>query len=186
MNLSALPLVPGVYGLVRMCRRPLAAAGLGERLGDLGRSVARHHPSALAGASVPDFPEPGQGLLLRRSLRLDVHVDQVARSLPLVALHGWLGLQLPQTAQTKLAECPGMVEKGAWSSRAIRQRGWTACAVLGQPAVSEAGAAPMLQVLGDEPETALLRKSGIGVATHGCVRSGLAGRTSTLSGLTPP
>jgi len=49
--------------------------------------------------------------------------------------------------------------------------------------LTEAPAA--LQVLGDEPETALLRQTGIGMAMHGCVRPGLVGRTSTRSSLTP-
>ena len=47
-------------------------------------------------------------------------------------------------------------------------------------------AAAVLQVLGDKPEPALLRQTGIGMAMHGRVRSGLVGRTSTRSGLTPP
>ena len=67
--------------------------------------------------------------------------------------------------------------------------------VAGQPALgaSEADpvfsgqlpeAAALLEVLGDEPEAALLRQTGIGMAMHGCVRHGLAGRTSPRSGLT--
>jgi hypothetical protein len=47
-------------------------------------------------------------------------------------------------------------------------------------------AAAVLQVFGYQAETALLRQTGIGMAMHGCVRSGLVGRTSTRSGLTPP
>ena len=86
---------------------------------------------------------------------------------------------------------------GAAHAASIRQRGWTACAVPGQPAVgaSEADpvfggqlpeAAALLEVLGDEPEAALLRQTGIGMAMHGCERPGLVGHTSTRSGLTPP
>jgi hypothetical protein len=43
----------------------------------------------------------------------------------------------------------------------------------------------MLQVLGRQPETALLRETCIGIAIHEIVRSWLVGRTSTRSGLTP-
>jgi hypothetical protein len=43
----------------------------------------------------------------------------------------------------------------------------------------------VLQVLDHKPETAPLGQAGIGVAMHGGVRSGLLGRTSTRSGLTP-
>jgi hypothetical protein len=43
----------------------------------------------------------------------------------------------------------------------------------------------VLEVLIDEPEPALLCQPGIGMAMHGCVRSGSMGRTSTRSGLTP-
>ena len=86
---------------------------------------------------------------------------------------------------------------GAANTSSIRQRSHAARAVPGQPAVGtvEADAVlgrkfhkapPLLKVLGDQPETALLRQTGIGMAMHGCVRSGLVGRTSTRSGLTPP
>jgi len=44
----------------------------------------------------------------------------------------------------------------------------------------------VLQVLGHELESALLRQMGIGMAMHGCERSGLVGRTLTRRGLTPP
>jgi hypothetical protein len=40
--------------------------------------------------------------------------------------------------------------------------------------------------MGRQPETAFLRQTGIGMAMRLCVRSGLVGRTSTRSGLTPP
>jgi len=68
---------------------------------------------------------------------------------------------------------------------------------MSQPAVSSAQndvllggrfleAAAVLQVLGHESETTLLRETGIWMAMHGCVRPGLVGRTSTRSDLTPP
>jgi len=43
----------------------------------------------------------------------------------------------------------------------------------------------VLQVLGHEPETALLRQTGIGMAMHGCVKPGWMGRTSTRSASHP-
>jgi hypothetical protein len=75
-------------------------------------------------------------------------------------------------------------------------RRWSACAVPGQPAVgaSEADpvfsgqlpeAAALLEVLGDEPEAALLRQSGIGMAMHGGVRPGLVGRTQPVASSHP-
>ena len=129
-------------------------AGLGERPGDVGRTVVAHHPPALhplgvepgdraaekadhgwfllisedldvrqpggvvhghmdlvvadaigtpllaiPGDPVPHLPEPRQGL--------DVDMDQVARPLPLVPLHRWPGLQVPQSPEAQTAEGPG-------------------------------------------------------------------------------
>lgn len=48
--------------------------------------------------------ESGQLPLPRRSLRLDIHVDQIARCLTLVALHCRLGLQISQTHQAQLIQ----------------------------------------------------------------------------------
>jgi len=42
-----------------------------------------------------------------------------------------------------------------------------------------------MEVLIDEPGPALLCQPGIGMAMHGCVKSGSRGRTSTRSCLTP-
>jgi len=133
---------------------PQGAAGLGERLGDVGRTVVAHHPSALdpltvepckrpseeadhrwlllvlqhldvrqprgvvdgdmnlgvadavgapllaiTGDSMAELAEAGQGL--------DVDVEQIARPLPLVTLHWWLGFKIPETAQVQPAEGPG-------------------------------------------------------------------------------
>lgn len=47
-------------------------------------------------------------------------------------------------------------------------------------------AATVLQVLVHEPDDGLLLQTGIGMAMHGCVKPGLVGSTSTISGLTPP
>jgi hypothetical protein len=69
----------------------------------------------------------------------------------------------------------------------IRQGGHAARAVAGQPAIGAAETdlafrgqfsepAGVLNVLDHEPESALLRQSGIGVARHGWVRPGLVGR----------
>ena len=38
---------------------------------------------------------------------LDVDVDQVARTLPLVTPHEWFGIQVPQSTQTQSAESTG-------------------------------------------------------------------------------
>jgi hypothetical protein len=253
------------------------AAGLGERLGDIGGAVVAHHPLgidslavepgngpaeqaddrwlllirqhlgigetsgvinghvdlvvtgaigatllAVAGDPVPHLAEPGQSL--------DVDVNQVTGPLPFVALHRRFGLQIPLASETQAAKSPGesgegspeqagdvpkmqtlvtqihrvlqllRIERpplGAANTASIRQKGWTAGAVTGEPAVSTAQAdavlggefrkaAAMLQVLGHQPETAPLRHTGIGMAMPECVRSGLMGRTSTRSGLTPP
>ena len=61
-------------------------------------------PLAIAGDAVAHLPEPGQ--------RFDVNVDQVARPVPLVPLHWWFGLQIPQTAQSQTAERPGVGGEG--------------------------------------------------------------------------
>ncbi len=79
----------------------------------------------------------------------------------------------------------------------IHKRCWTARVVAGRRAVGAADAdsvlgghlskaAAVLQVLGHHPETPLLRQKGIGEAMQECVSSGLEGRTSTQSDLTPP
>lgn len=62
---------------------------------------------AIAGDAVAHLPEPGQLPLLWRSLQLDVDKDHVPRLLPRVPLHGWFGLQSPQTAQSRTVEDPG-------------------------------------------------------------------------------
>ena len=53
----------------------------------------------VAGDAVPDLAKAGQLPLLHRSLRLDVDVDQVARPLPLVAVHWWFGVQVLQSPE---------------------------------------------------------------------------------------
>jgi hypothetical protein len=62
---------------------------------------------AVAGDAVTDFAKAGELLLLRRSLRLDVDMDQISGLLPLVALDRGLGLEIPQPPQTKAVEHPG-------------------------------------------------------------------------------
>jgi hypothetical protein len=62
---------------------------------------------AVAGDAVTDFAKAGELLLLRRSLRLDVDMDQVSGMLPLVALDWMFGLEIPQPPQTKAVENPG-------------------------------------------------------------------------------
>ena len=54
---------------------------------------------AITGDPVAHPAEAGQGL--------DVEVDQVARTLPLVTLHEWFGIQVPQSTQTQSAESTG-------------------------------------------------------------------------------
>jgi hypothetical protein len=86
---------------------------------------------------------------------------------------------------------------GAANTPSIRQRGHTTSSVTSQPAIGAAEAdsvlggqlreaAAFLQILDHQPEAPALCQAGIGVAMHGGVRSGLLGRTSTRSGLTPP
>lgn len=53
-----------------------------------------------------DTLETGQLLLLRRSLRLRVDMDHVARAFPLVALHWLLGLQIPEPAKPQRVHHP--------------------------------------------------------------------------------
>jgi len=59
----------------------------------------------ITGDPVADLTEPGQGLY--------VHVDQVARPLPLVPLHRRPRLQSPQSTQTQAAEDPGHGGEGS-------------------------------------------------------------------------
>jgi len=103
-------------------------------------------------------------------------------------------------ANTPTIRLPGVNYVGGRLSnrrRTIRQRGWTAGAVTSQQAIGAAQAdsvlggefrkaAAVFQVLGHQPEAAPLRQASIGMAMHGCVRSGLVGSTSTRSDLTPP
>jgi hypothetical protein len=60
----------------------------------------------VAGDAVTDLAEAGQLPLLRRSLRLDVDVDQVSRSLPLVTLNRRYGLKISQPPEPKAVERP--------------------------------------------------------------------------------
>jgi hypothetical protein len=227
-------------------------AGLGERPGEVGRTVVAHHSPKLhplsvepgdrtaekdhrllllvlqafdvrepcrvvhgdmdlviadavgaallpiTGDPVADLTEPGQ--------RLDVDVDQVARSLPLVPLLWGLGLQVPETAQPQSAESPGddgegspqqagnvpEVESLVAEIHSLLDLLRIDAAMRSQPAVGAAEADPVLgvqlpedaaviQVLGHEPERAILCQTGIGMAMDGCVMSELVGRTSTRS-----
>ena len=64
----------------------------------------------VAGDAVADFPESSQLPLLRRSLQLDVDVDQVARPLPLVAVDWWSLLRRSASARGPgfaIARAPG-------------------------------------------------------------------------------
>ena len=85
---------------------------------------------------------------------------------------------------------------GAANAASIRQCRWGACTEAGQPLVGATRADPrassesrqgkaLIEVLVDQTQAAQRRQAGIGVAMHGGVRSGLVGRTSTRSGLTP-
>lgn len=71
-----------------------------------------------------------------------------------------------------------------------------ACSEPGQPLVGATQADPsvssefcqgeaLIEGLADQSQAAPLGQAGIGMAMHGGVRSGLVGRTSTRSGLTP-
>ena len=71
MKRSALPLVLGVYGRVRMWQTQ-PAAGLAEQAGDIARAVVGHHaldPDALA-------PEPAQGADQEAGHRLALLIRQ--------------------------------------------------------------------------------------------------------------
>jgi hypothetical protein len=76
----------------------------------------------IAGDPLADPFEPGQLLLLRRSLRLDVDMDHVARLLPLVPLHRWLGSRLRSRFSPRRRIAPALVVMGTSSSRAILRR----------------------------------------------------------------
>jgi hypothetical protein len=133
---------------------------------------------AIPGDAVAHLGEPGQGL--------DVHVDQIAGPLPLVPLHRWLGLQVSSLPQSETAGEAGDGGEGspqkpgdvpvvqplvAAHAASIRQKGSTALAIPGQPAVGAAQAdaalssqlgeaAAVLQVLGQKLEPPPL---GVGV-----------------------
>ena len=175
----------------------------------------------VAGDPVAYLPEAGQGL--------DIDVDQVARSLPLVALHRRSGLQVAESPQAQPAEgsgnggegsrqqpgdvaqmqplvteihgllqllrieCPALVVPNTPSIRKCR---WTACAEPRQPLERTAQADPglrskdferdaIIKMPADQAFPTPLSQAGIRMAMHGGVRSGLVGRTSTRSGLTP-
>jgi hypothetical protein len=57
-------------------------------------SSKRRTETPIASDPVADPLKTGELLLLRRSLRLDVDMDHVARLSPLVAAHGFSGLQV--------------------------------------------------------------------------------------------
>ncbi len=86
---------------------------------------------------------------------------------------------------------------GVANTASIRQRGWIAGSLSGQPALSAAQAdsafvgefckdAAMLQLLGNQLETVSLRQTGIVMPTHRGVRAGLVSRPSPRSGHTNP
>ena len=56
---------------------------------------------------MPNTVEPGQLPLLRRSLRLDVDMDHVARLLPLVSLHRRFWVEVPESVQPQAPHRPG-------------------------------------------------------------------------------
>ena len=135
------------------------------------RSPGRSHVVALdrnLGLQIPQASKAelaeGPGDVGEGSLQQPGDVPEVQ---PLMAeIHGVL--QLLRVERPPLA---------ASNTPSIRQRGWTACAVTSQPAVGAAQAdavlggqlleaAAVLQVPGHEPETALLRQTGIGMAMH--------------------
>jgi hypothetical protein len=63
--------------------------------------------------AVPDLAKTGQLLLLSRSLRLDVDVDQVARHLTLGALDRRFGLQVSQSPEPKAVQSSGHGGEGS-------------------------------------------------------------------------
>ncbi len=67
----------------------------------------------VAGDAVADPVKAGQLPLLRRSLRLDVDVDQAARGLVLVALHWRFGLQIPQLPEPQAVQSSGHAGEGS-------------------------------------------------------------------------
>jgi hypothetical protein len=171
---------------------------------------------------VPHFPEAGQGFdvdvekiarplpLVALHWRFGPQVSQPTRSEPVESTgHGRERNRLQPgdvpEMQALVAEIHGLLQLlrierpplGAACAASIRQRGRTASAVPGQPAVGAAEAdsvlgrepcrtAALLQVLNHKPVPPPLCQAGSVVAMHGCVRSGSMGRTSTRSGLTPP
>jgi len=107
--------------------------------------------------------------------------------------------------QALVPECHGVLQLlrnerpplGAEYTPSIRQSGHTARVVTSQPAIGAAEAdsvlinqlreaAAFLQMLDYQPQWSPLSQACIGVDMHGCVRSGLLGRTSISSGLSPP
>jgi hypothetical protein len=62
---------------------------------------------AVASDAVTDFAKAGELLLLRRSLRLDVDMDQVSGTVPLVALDSRLVFQITESAQSQPVQGPG-------------------------------------------------------------------------------
>jgi len=78
------------------------------------RSRNRHlsdTPTDIARYSVVELPRSGK--------RLDVVVDQVAWSLPLLALQKWSRYQVPQRVDTRRLENLGAFEKDTYSSLGI-------------------------------------------------------------------
>jgi hypothetical protein len=63
--------------------------------------------------AVPDLAEADQLPLLRRSLRLDVDMDQVARRLTLLALEWRFGLQVSQSPEPQAVQSSGHGGEGS-------------------------------------------------------------------------